>query len=74
VLVEDLDAAGYPTVEFDPDAPTDPVRAVLADSVDADDSPETVVVYQSGGYGIEPITYVLGPDAGTVAGVVRELV
>jgi hypothetical protein len=74
VLVEDLDAAGYPTVEFDPDAPTDPVREALADAVDADDPPETVVVYQSGGYGIEPITYVLGPDAGTVAGVVRELV
>jgi hypothetical protein len=78
-LIDDLDSAGYPTIEFDPDAPTDPVRAVLADVVerdgggDADEQPETVVVYQSGGYGIEPITYVLGPDAVTVAGVVRDL-
>ena len=47
---------------------------MLADAVDPDDPPATVVVYQSGGYGIEPITYVLGPDAGTVAGVVRDLV
>jgi hypothetical protein len=72
-LIDDLDAAGHRTVEFDPDAPTDPVRAAIAEHLDPDDPSETVVVYQSGGYGIEPITYVLGPDAGSVAGVVREL-
>ena len=52
-----------------PDAPTDPVRELLT----ARDLPETFVVYQSGGYGIEPITYILGPDAPAVADVVRVL-
>jgi predicted fused transcriptional regulator/phosphomethylpyrimidine kinase len=31
------------------------------------------VLYHTGGYGIEPIVYVLGPDATSVAQVVREL-
>jgi hypothetical protein len=31
------------------------------------------VLYQTGGYGIEPITYILGPDAPTVADCVRDL-
>jgi hypothetical protein len=70
-LVETLAAAGHPTVEFDADAPTDPVRAALSDHDPAESG--VVVVYQTGGYGIEPITYVLGPDAPTVARVVREL-
>ncbi|WP_416838858.1 thiamine-phosphate synthase family protein [Haloferax sp. DFSO52] len=68
-VVSDLEAAGYECIEFDPDAPTDPVRATLEDR----DLPETFVVYQTGGYGIEPITYILGPDAPTVADVVRIL-
>ncbi|KAB1186574.1 MULTISPECIES: thiamine-phosphate synthase family protein [Haloferax] len=68
-LVGDLEAAGYECIEFDPDAPTDPVRATL----EGRDLPETFVVYQTGGYGIEPITYVLGPDAPTVADVIRVL-
>ena len=68
-VVEALEAAGYECIEFDPDAPTDPVRATL----EGRDLPETFVVYQSGGYGIEPITYILGPDAPTVANVVRTL-
>ncbi|KAB1197105.1 MULTISPECIES: thiamine-phosphate synthase family protein [Haloferax] len=68
-VVDELEAAGYECIEFDPDAPTDPVRAALEDR----DLPETFVVYQTGGYGIEPITYILGPDAPTVADVVRIL-
>ncbi|RDZ65593.1 DNA-binding protein [Haloferax sp. Atlit-12N] len=68
-VIEDLEAAGYECIEFDPDAPTDPVRELLT----ARDLPETFVVYQSGGYGIEPITYILGPDAPAVADVVRVL-
>ena len=69
-VVATLEAAGYECVEFDPEAPTDPVRAALADRA----LPDTFVVYQAGGFGIEPVLYVLGPDAATVAGVIRELV
>jgi hypothetical protein len=89
-LVDDLRAAGHPCLEFDPDAPTDPIREAVADYLGEDregaSEPSTglgtddrlgpdgtLVVYQSGGYGIEPITYVLGPDASTVARAVRDL-
>ncbi|AFK18356.1 helix-turn-helix domain-containing protein [Haloferax mediterranei ATCC 33500] len=68
-VIDDLEDAGYECIEFNPDAPTDPVREVL----DGRDLPETFIIYQSGGYGIEPITYILGPDAPTVANVVRVL-
>jgi predicted fused transcriptional regulator/phosphomethylpyrimidine kinase len=57
----------YVLAEFDADADLDEaIRAALADQQDAD------VLYQSGGFGIEPIIYVLGPDAPTVAETVRE--
>ncbi|MFC6874419.1 thiamine-phosphate synthase family protein [Halobellus marinus] len=69
-IVATLEAAGYDAVEFDPDAPTDPIRESLADR---EDLPETFVCYQTGGYGIEPITYVLGPDADAVVAAVKEL-
>ncbi|ESP89677.1 thiamine-phosphate synthase family protein [Candidatus Halobonum tyrrellensis] len=68
-LVDDLTAAGYDCVEFDPEAPTDAV----ADAVAAATPEGTFVLYQSGGFGIEPVLYVLGPDAPTVARVVRDL-
>ncbi|WP_313692185.1 thiamine-phosphate synthase family protein [Halorarum halobium] len=69
-IVATLEAAGHDCVAFDPDAPTDPVRAALSDREVAG----TVVVYQAGGFGIEPVVYVLGPDAASVVDVVRELV
>ncbi|WP_436935570.1 thiamine-phosphate synthase family protein [Halovenus marina] len=57
----------YVLAEFDADADLDEaIAAALADQQDAD------VLYQSGGFGIEPIIYVLGPDAPTVAEIVRE--
>ncbi|RLM59699.1 helix-turn-helix domain-containing protein [Halobellus sp. Atlit-31R] len=71
-IVADLEAAGYDAVEFDTDAPTDPIRASLADR-DPDTLSETFVCYQTGGYGIEPITYVLGPDADAVVTAVKTL-
>lgn len=67
--VDRLAAAGYLTVEFDAEGGRDAVREALADRVPSDD---TVVVYQAGGYGIEPIVYVLGPDAPSVVETVRE--
>jgi hypothetical protein len=68
-LVEQLEADGYDTVEFDPEAPTDPIREALADR----ELTETFALYQTGGFGIEPILYVLAPDAPSAAAVVRSL-
>jgi predicted fused transcriptional regulator/phosphomethylpyrimidine kinase/predicted transcriptional regulator len=72
-LVDDLRAAGYRCVEFVPDDGDEVggLRAAL-DGLD-DDLPDTFVLYQTGGYGVEPITYVLGPDAPRVAETVRTL-
>ncbi len=69
-VLERLAAAGYDTVEFDPEAPMDPVRQALADR----ELTETFVIYQTGGYGIEPIIYVLAPDAPAAVSAVRPLV
>ena len=71
-LVADLDAAGYDTVEFDPEADGDGIAVALA-AAGPEELTSTVVCYQTGGYGIEPITYVLGPDADAVATAVGEL-
>jgi hypothetical protein len=72
-LVDDLRAAGHTCVEFAPDDDGEigGVHAAL-DGLDEELSP-VFVLYQTGGYGIEPITYVLGPDAPTVAETVRTL-
>ncbi|ELZ27124.1 hypothetical protein C474_17289 [Halogeometricum pallidum JCM 14848] len=69
-VVSSLEAAGHDAVEFDPDAPEDPITAALSGRADLSD---TFVVYQTGAYGIEAITYVLGPDAPAVARAVRGL-
>jgi predicted fused transcriptional regulator/phosphomethylpyrimidine kinase len=67
-LVDALAAAGHVTAAFDPaDDPEPAIGAALSETPDAD------VLYQTGAVGIEPIVYVLGPDAPTVAGVVRDL-
>lgn len=71
-LVADLDAAGYDTVAFDPEADDDGIAAAIAAAGPEGLTP-TVVCYQTGGYGIEPITYVLGPDADAVATAVGGL-
>jgi hypothetical protein len=68
-LIDRLAEAGYETIEFDAEAPEDAVRAAL----EGREVGDTFVLYQSGGFGIEPITYVLAPDAPTAAAAVREL-
>ncbi|PSQ14398.1 DNA-binding protein [Halobacteriales archaeon QS_8_69_73] len=66
-LVADLEARGQETAEFDVEADLEPgVAAALADGP-AD------VLYQTGGFGVEPVCYVLGADAGEVVAAVREL-
>ena len=71
-LVADLEAAGYDAVEFDPEGDGDPIEAALS-AADPASLSSTFVPYQTGGYGIEPITYVLGPDADAVATAVTRL-
>ena len=71
-LVADLEAAGYDAVEFDPEGDGDPIGATLS-AADPASLSSTFVPYQTGGYGIEPIIYVLGPDADAVATAVTRL-
>jgi len=66
--LEALAANGHATASFDAEANTDTaIGAALAGTPDAD------VLYQTGGFGVEPIIYVLGPDAPTVAEAVRAI-
>ena len=67
-VIADLEAAGYTTVAFDADADTE---TAIADALTA--SPDADVLYQTGGMGIEPISYVFGRDASAVAEIVREI-
>ncbi len=68
-VVESFAEAGYETIEFDPEESADAVVSALSDR----ESGDTFVLYQAGGYGIEPITYVLAPDAPTAATLVRDV-
>ncbi|MDB2270274.1 thiamine-phosphate synthase family protein [Halorubrum ezzemoulense] len=63
------------TVEFDAERET---REAVADAVaaadrSADDEAETLVAYQTGAVGVEPIVYVLAPTAAEAARIVRGL-
>jgi hypothetical protein len=65
-------AESSPTVEFDPERPT---REAVADAVAAADAAaDTLVLYQAGAVGIEPIVYVLAPTAPEAAQVVRTVI
>jgi predicted fused transcriptional regulator/phosphomethylpyrimidine kinase len=68
-IIDTLDQQGHVTSEFDES--TDITSSVGA-AIEAE--PETTVLYQTGGMGVEPITYVLGPDAESVANVIRSLI
>jgi len=66
--VDALEAEGLTPVEFDPDAALEEaIGAALDEKSDAD------VLYQTGAMGVEPIVYVLGPDAVTVAERIRAI-
>ncbi len=67
-LVNRLEIEGYTTAEFDAeDGLEEAVETALTTAPNAD------VLYQTGGFGIEPVLYVLGPDAPTVATTIRDL-
>jgi predicted fused transcriptional regulator/phosphomethylpyrimidine kinase len=68
-LVADLEAAGNRTVEFD--AETDLESAIGAA---LEDDPGADALYQTGGFGIEPVCYVLGEDAAAVVTTVRDAI
>ncbi|CAI50675.1 transcription regulator ThiR [Natronomonas pharaonis DSM 2160] len=67
-IVAELEAAGYETAAFDAEADLDAaVQAAIAGSASVD------VLYQTGGFGVEPVCYLLGSDASAVVAAVREL-
>jgi predicted fused transcriptional regulator/phosphomethylpyrimidine kinase/predicted transcriptional regulator len=66
--VDALDASGLTVAEFDAEASLEEgIAAALETTPDAD------VLYQTGAMGIEPIVYILGPDAVTVAERLRSI-
>ncbi|MFP9191734.1 thiamine-phosphate synthase family protein [Natrialbaceae archaeon A-CW1-1] len=67
-LLAELSERGHELAEFDE---TGDIEASVGAAIEA--TPEATVLYQTGGEGIEPITYVLGSDAETVAHSIREL-
>ncbi|WP_049923031.1 thiamine-phosphate synthase family protein [Halopiger djelfimassiliensis] len=67
-LLAELTELGHVTAEFDED---DDVASSVSAAIDAE--PSATVLYQTGGMGIEPLIYVLGPDAESVADDVRSL-
>lgn len=74
-VLADLETMGLSTAEFDPQADLEHDDRDLAAAIaDAFADGPADVLYQTGGFGIEPVIYVLGPDAATVAERVRDLV
>lgn len=64
----------YPTVEFDPERPTDEAVRGAVDEADIEDDADAFVLYQTGAVGVEPIVYVLAPTAADAATIVRDII
>ena len=81
-VLDRLEAAGLEAVEFEVSGEAERTRSEWDDEAGSAlegaiaealaESPGADVLYQTGGFGIEPIIYVLGPDAPTVASAVRD--
>lgn len=67
-LREALERAGHASVAFDAEAD---LETAVPEALT--DRPDATVLYQTGGFGVEPVLYVLGPDAPTVARRVRHV-
>ncbi|MCQ4332926.1 helix-turn-helix domain-containing protein [Natronomonas sp. F2-12] len=67
-IIQSLEAAGYETVEFDAEAD---LEDAIAGAIEA--TPDADVLYQTGGFGVEPVCYVLGSDAAAVVEAIREI-
>jgi len=68
-LVSALEDAGHGTAEFD--AEYDDLDAAVGAALR--ENPGATVLYHTGGYGVEPIVYLLGDDAEAVAETARDL-
>ncbi|WP_440010300.1 thiamine-phosphate synthase family protein [Halomicrococcus sp. SG-WS-1] len=68
-LIERLEELGHVTAEFD--AEYDDVASVVGEALS--ETSDATVLYHTGGYGIEPITYVLSDSAADAARVARKL-
>jgi len=68
-LIPELRELGHVTAEFDE---SEDVDASVAEAIET--TPDATVLYQTGGMGIEPLIYVLGPDAESVADTARALI
>jgi predicted fused transcriptional regulator/phosphomethylpyrimidine kinase/predicted transcriptional regulator len=68
-LLDRLRDAGYATAEFD--AEYDDLGTAIGDALA--ETPDATVLYHTGGYGIEPITYLLAESAEAAARIAREV-
>ncbi|WP_049925746.1 thiamine-phosphate synthase family protein [Halopiger goleimassiliensis] len=68
-LLAELTEQGHVSAEFDESGD---IAESVAEALEAE--PDATVLYQTGGMGIEPLIYVLGPDAESVADTTRSLV
>ncbi|WP_436901222.1 thiamine-phosphate synthase family protein [Halovenus halobia] len=67
-ILDRLVAAGHTAVEFDAEAD---IEDAISDALS--EEPAATILYQTGGYGIEPILYLFGPDAPSVATTLRDI-
>jgi Uncharacterized conserved protein len=67
-LCDALVDAGHRAVAFDAEADIEPAVETAVT-----DHPDATVLYQTGGFGVEPVLYVLGPGAPAVTRSLREV-
>jgi len=68
-LLDELAEQGHVVAAFDE---SDDISSSVGAAIE--EKPEATVLYQTGGMGIEPLIYVLGIDAESVADTIRSLV
>ncbi|MFC3478347.1 thiamine-phosphate synthase family protein [Halobacterium litoreum] len=68
-VVDALVDAGYEVAEFDPEG--EPSEGAIREAVSG--APDADVLYQTGGFGVEPIVYLLADSAPEAAEMAREL-
>jgi predicted fused transcriptional regulator/phosphomethylpyrimidine kinase/predicted transcriptional regulator len=69
-IIDALAEMGHDTVAFDVDG--EPAATAVETAIGS--TPSATVVYQTGGFGVEPIVYLLGDSASDVARVAKALV
>ncbi|WP_049971772.1 thiamine-phosphate synthase family protein [Haladaptatus cibarius] len=69
-VISRLDELGYETAEFD--ATYENLGETLGDALA--ENPDATILYHTGSYGIEPITYILGETAEETAEIARKIV